>query len=302
MKTKFFSFLALAIFMATQATAQKITYDPPVPDPDQPLTVTVDLELLTNQTLAGLTPDPDIYLWTWVESVGDSPTNGAWGESNPIQKMTQTTGKKYTFTYGPTLKDFFGKTSEDLWCKQLGCLAKGKDGGGTPEKKSEDMKTKIDCPVTGAQLLSTHPSKWLLDTLLVETNDVITFKYNNNLDTIAFRKNLPPNSMYCYINVTFSDGTQLKHSPYSGAAPRSVDTNPALLMKAVGNNEYHLSFIPEQFFEQADCPNAALFAAKRQAGLRIVKIDMQPYKQRAVPGVGAFSTPFLQLTSFFLPK
>ncbi len=299
MKTKLFSLLALVGFLATSASAQKITYDPPVPDPDQPLTVTIDLDALDNQTLAGLSPTPDIFLWTWGD-FGDSPTNGSWGQSNPVQKLTLVSGKKYKFTYGPTLKEFFGKTSEDMWCKELGCLAKAEDGGGSPEKKSEDMKIKMDCPVTGPQLLSTHPSKWQFDTLLVETNDVVTFKFNSNLDTAAFRQNLPQNSMYCYIKVTFNDGSTLAHSPFSGAV--CVDNNPALLMKDVAGNEHHLSFIPEQFFEQADCPNAALFAAKRQAGVKIAKIEMQAFKQRATPGAGPFQTPLLPKYFFFMPQ
>ena len=311
MKTKLFSLLAslfaLNAFIATSAVAQKITYDPPVPDPDAPLTITIDLDAVDNQTLAGLSPTPDIYLWTWTEGGGPaSPTNGDWAQSNPAQKMTLVTGKKYKFTYAPTLKDFFASKAEVMWCLTLGCLAKAEDGSGSPEKKTEDFKTKIDCPANGPQLLSTHPVRLsaLPDSVMVEMNDVITFKYNNNMDTSSVRtgvrQNLPPNSIYCFIKVYFEDGTAIQHSPYNG--PTGIDVNPALLMKDMPGKEAHLSFITEQFFEQADCPNAALFAAKRTAGIHIRSIEMQPYKKRVSPGSGPFEQPFLPKYTFFLPK
>ena len=108
MKIKLFSWIAILSLTTTIVSAQKIVYNPAAPDPDAPLTVTIDLEATTNANLAGIDPTPDIYIWTWIENVGDSPTNGSWNASAPANKMTRvgTTGKKYSYTYGPTLKDY----------------------------------------------------------------------------------------------------------------------------------------------------------------------------------------------------
>ncbi|MEY4926217.1 MAG: hypothetical protein RI894_653, partial [Bacteroidota bacterium] len=291
---------------------QAVTYlngeGAPIPDPDLPLTIWVDLDQVTDARAVGLSSG-DVYLWTWIDGSTPPPPvipakapNGTWAASNSGQKMTRDATKGpnvYRFDYLPDLKTYFQSPDQvAFWGKNLGCLAKNADG----TKQTEDFKNKIPAPIIGPQLLVTHPVRWLQDSLLVTPDDVITFKFNSNLDTAAFRQNLPPNSMYCVVKVTFDDGTFLFHSPYNGAAPYAADSNPALLMRDVAGNEHHLSFIPSQFFEQADCPNAAQFAAKRTAGLHIVKIEMQPYKQRATPGSGAFQQPFLPKYSFFIPK
>ena len=100
MKKIFASGMLLLVAIA-YTHAQKITYDPPIPDPDAALTVTIDLEATENQTLADLPTAPDIYLWTWTTGTPQAD-NGSWGTSNEAHKMTKvgTTGKKYSFTYG----------------------------------------------------------------------------------------------------------------------------------------------------------------------------------------------------------
>ena len=72
MKIKLFSWIAILSLTTTIVSAQKIVYNPAAPDPDAPLTVTIDLEATTNANLAGIDPTPDIYIWTWIENVGDS--------------------------------------------------------------------------------------------------------------------------------------------------------------------------------------------------------------------------------------
>jgi hypothetical protein len=302
---KIIAFSMLMLSAITYTNAQKITYDPPVPDPDLPMTVTIDLEACTNQTLAGLPTTPDIYIWTWVSGVGDSPTNGTWGTSDERNKMTKvgTTGKKYSFTYSPTLKAHFQKDAQDLWGKTFGCLAKAKDGGGTPENKTENQEIKIPTPVTGRQLQATHPLK-SPDTVFVDRSDIVTFIYNNSLDTLAWMQDpsgtMLKDSFAVFPTVFFSDGTFRNHTNAGVTAPTTYDYNPALQLKAVGDKEYRLSFIPNQFFTEAEgCVNWAAIKAKLDAGLWITKIKFQVVKKRPQGGAVRFGPAAYE---FFLPK
>lgn len=270
----------------TYSNAQKITYDPPVPDPDLPMTIVIDLEATETTTLADYAVTPDIYVWTWIEGLGDSPTNGTgWSSSDERNKMTKvgTTGKKYTFTYGPTLKAHFQKDAQDLWGKKLGCLAKAKDGAGNPENKTENMLITIPTPPSGPQLVATHPLK-VLDTVQVDRNDIVTFIYNNALDTLVAMHNPPlgPDDVAVFTRVYFYGDA----APYNFSPPSTYDSNPALSMKAVAGSttgEYRLSFIPNQFFTVDNGCNPVIIS-KLAAGIPITKITMRVVKKRAAAG------------------
>jgi hypothetical protein len=290
---KIIAFGMLMLCAITYTNAQKITYDPPVPDPDLPLTITIDLD-------ADLSPTPDIYLWTWAPD--NSPTNGTWGTSDERNKMTKVgaTGKKYTFTYSPTLKAHFQKDAQDLWGKDLGCLAKAQNGDG---KQTEDMKIKIPAPVTGRQLQATHPLK-SPDTVFVDRSDIVTFIYNNSLDTLAWMQDpsgtMLKDSFAVFPTVFFNDGTFRNHTNAGVTTPTTYDYNPALQLKAVGDKEYRLSFIPNQFFTEAEgCANWAAIKAKLDAGLWITKIKFQVVKKRPSGGGVKFGPAAYE---FFLPK
>jgi hypothetical protein len=301
---KIIAFGMLMLNAITYTNAQKITYDPPVPDPELPLTVVIDLEACDALTLANATPTPDIFLWTW--TTGNAQVdNGTWGSSIDAHKMTKvgTTGKKYSFTYGPTLKAFFRADAQDLWGKELGCLAKAKDGAGTPENKTEDMKIKIPAPITGRQLQATHPLK-SPDTVFVDRSDIVTFIYNNSLDTLAWMQDpsgtMLKDSFAVFPTVFFSDGTFKNHTNASVTMPTTYDYNPALQLKAVGDKEYRLSFIPNQFFTEAEgCVNWAAIKVKLDAGLWITKIKFQVVKKRPQGGAVRFGPAAYE---FFLPK
>ena len=293
MKNNIYSLTALIIFCVNASFGQVTTYlngdGGPTPDPDLPLTIWIDLSLDTDTRSVGL--DGDVYIWTWIDGCDKCIPKpnadaiiGTWPASAATAKMTLDISKGprvYKYTYGPTLKDYFGTTTENLWGKKLGCLAKNSSGA----LQTADFLTTIPAPIIGKQLLGTFPVKWLNDTVLVDRNDVVTFVYNKSLDTLAQMNNpanpVGPNDICVFTRAYFNDGTFVNYHA-SGAA---YDTYPSLTMKYINDGEYRLSFIPNQFFKASEgCTNAAAIEAKLATGLYISKITMRVYRTRASAG------------------
>jgi hypothetical protein len=296
MKTKFLALCAMLLLGATTIFAQKITYSPSVIKPGSPLTITVDLDQCTGADVPPLLgATQDLYLWTWTEGGPASPHNGStFSNSDEFNKMTRvgTTGNIYTYTYSPTLVDYFTATKSELWGKTLGCLVKAKDG---THKQTEDLKTTIPAPVVGPQLQVTHPVKWYKDSLLVDAQDVITFKYNNSLDTATY-KGVAIDEMYFSMRLYFDDGSKIYTSNFA-----DLDTNPLLKMTPMPNSEYWYSFLLDEFLKDpAVCANSAAIQAKL-ATTKITQVLMKPYKRRSTPGTGPFFTaPSVNLPDYFV--
>lgn len=114
--------------------AASFSIDPNPFEESQQITITlsgIDLSAWGN-------PDA-IYLWTWYVPSGStsdvgSDNNGTWDNSSETMRMNDNGNGTYSYTM--TLTNFFGVTN----IKQLGMLAKTKDGGsGTSENKTEDF-------------------------------------------------------------------------------------------------------------------------------------------------------------------
>lgn len=69
-------------------------------------------------------PGGDVYLWLWEP---DPPvSNGDWGNSSEELKMTNEGGGIYTFTFGPTIAQYYGVDENSLTA--FNYLLKSKDG------------------------------------------------------------------------------------------------------------------------------------------------------------------------------
>ncbi len=125
-------FLILCIHLSLFAQQQNVTFSvsPNTFNEDEEITVTVTN---VNPATWGVT---DIYLWAWSfdandTNIMDSPTNGAWTNSNEAQKLTNNGDGSYSISFTPTT--FYNRTG----IGRIGMLVKAKDGSG--DKKSQDQ-------------------------------------------------------------------------------------------------------------------------------------------------------------------
>ena len=127
---RFLLFLLL-ISSTLSAQIQNVTFEvnPSTFEEDDLITVTVSD---VNPTLWGVS---DIYLWAWSFDLNgansaDSPTNGAWSNSNEMQKLTNNGNGTYSISFTPTT--FYNRTG----IGSIAFLVKAKNGDG--DKKSQD--------------------------------------------------------------------------------------------------------------------------------------------------------------------
>ncbi|WP_299621176.1 alpha-amylase family glycosyl hydrolase [uncultured Tenacibaculum sp.] len=125
-------FLILCIHLSLFAQQQNVTFSvsPNTFNEDEEITITVTN---VNPATWGVT---DIYLWAWSfdandTNIMDSPTNGAWTNSNEAQKLTNNGDGSYSISFTPTT--FYNRTG----IGRIGMLVKAKDGSG--DKKSQDQ-------------------------------------------------------------------------------------------------------------------------------------------------------------------
>ncbi|WP_299709258.1 alpha-amylase family glycosyl hydrolase [uncultured Tenacibaculum sp.] len=125
-------FLILCIHLSLFAQQQNVTFSvsPNTFNEDEEITITVTN---VNPATWGVT---DIYLWAWSfdandTNIMDSPTNGAWTNSNEAQKLTNNGDGSYSISFTPTT--FYNRTD----IGRIGMLVKAKDGSG--DKKSQDQ-------------------------------------------------------------------------------------------------------------------------------------------------------------------
>lgn len=269
---------------ALQAQKATITPAPDEIDLNAPATIVIDVNACDANPLQGFTGE--VYLWTWIDGTSTANDNGSWGSSANGQLMTPVAGQpgKYSFTFTPSVLAYYGVTAAQVFgsAKGLGMLAKMKDGTG--DMKTEDINIKIPQPIVGKVLVGSYPAK-LGDTLYVNNDDIVHFVYNNSLDTLAHMNDaanpLGPDDITVFTRAYFDDGTFLNYH-VSGGVP--YYTLPSLSLKYIGNKEYNLPFIPNQFFTEAGgCPNFQAIADKIALGKKISKITMRVYR-KPLPG------------------
>jgi 1,4-alpha-glucan branching enzyme len=136
--------LLLSLLLAFQfgmAQPQTVTYSisPASFEETQAITITVNGSSV-NESTWGVVGNA-LYLWAWSFNssdtiIQDCPTNGAWINSNEINKFTYNAGPDtYTYTLTPTA--FYNR----IGIGRIGFLVKAKNGTG--DKKSQDILAEV---------------------------------------------------------------------------------------------------------------------------------------------------------------
>ena len=128
---KYFYTFLLAVLLPYFAVAQQtITYSvsPPTFDETEAITITFNV----NEAAFGVATSHSLYLWAWsFDSANiqqDSPSNGAWTASSPVNKLTYVSSSAgigtYTYTMN-TVKTYYNRTTP---LTKIGMLVKTVNG------------------------------------------------------------------------------------------------------------------------------------------------------------------------------
>jgi hypothetical protein len=243
MKQFILTLFAICLF-SSKLSAQKAWATPDPINPNDSITIWVDIKKCDRQQLAGTT-DP-LYMWTWAPKEhpkGHPLHNGTWQASTDALQMRSAGNDLYFYRMIPT--QFYEVTAAELYNNDINLLLKKKDGtgGAAGEDKTEDLKIELAPPVTGPQKISPFPRLAVKDTLSIGANDVLTIQYDRNLETKDTLKDKEDFYVYAKarIGAGAADFVQI-------VSITKVATAPQLAMKNNGNGKFSLSMIPNKFF------------------------------------------------------
>jgi hypothetical protein len=243
MKKFIFTLFAISL-LTSKLSAQKAWATPDPINPNDSITIWVDIKKCDRQQLAG-TSDP-LYMWTWAPKEhpkGHPLHNGTWQASTDALQMRSAGNDLYFYRMIPT--QFYEVTAAELYNNDINLLLKKKDGtgGAAGEDKTEDLKIELSPPVTGPQKISPFPRLAQKDTLSIGANDVLTIQYDRNLETKDTLKDKEDFYVYAKarIGAGAADFVQI-------VSITKVATAPQLAMKNMGNGKFALSMIPNKFF------------------------------------------------------
>lgn len=230
---KYIGILIIVILAISSSNAQ-ITIEPEEWLPCEEITLTIDITQGDCQSI--IDSEGPLFLWSWMPAepvVG----NGEWANSNDALQLTNTGDNLWSITMVPT--DFYGVTADEVYANGFAMLVKARDGGGGAdcsvgggEFKTSDFTLEVAPPFKSAKIFALPQA--------VFANDIFTFRYDNTLETKETMQNL--DEVYVYA-AAVADGTE-----YPVSAMEDVGSNPDLEMSDMGNGQFALSIIPEQFF------------------------------------------------------
>ncbi|MFN8334626.1 MAG: alpha-amylase family glycosyl hydrolase [Cyclobacteriaceae bacterium] len=182
-------FLLLIFFLPFVGFTQTVTVSPAVPNPSQPVTITVDVTGTSLQGFAWNNTTNPVWIWAWLEKGAadvNAPTN-----VNPATSPGQDAAKctrisvspdVYQITFTPTV--FFGKPAAEI--TKIGLKLKSRDWN---DNKQTDNDRFFDLALNFSVTFS-QPSQ---SSFLVNQNDNISITANTNAaSTIAFKINGTP--------------------------------------------------------------------------------------------------------------
>lgn len=259
MKKILFILFTVAFGMG-KASAQKAWATPDPINPNDSITIWVDLKKCERQQLTG-TSDP-LYMWTWApkeHAKGHPLNNGTWLASNDALQMRTAGNDLYFYRMIPT--QFYEVTAAELYNNDINLLLKKKDGTGTAagEDKTEDLKIDFSPPVTGPQKISPFPMLALKDTLSIGANDVLTIRYDRNLEVKDTLKN--KEDFYVFAKARIGNGGA---DFLQIVSITKVATAPQLAMKNLGNGKFSLSMIPNKLFASVNPTNQKILSVQFQ--------------------------------------
>lgn len=239
-----------ASFLAVGLNAQ-VTTEPAEFTPNDELKVIVDISLLdqslahVQELVAAADAGEDLYIWTWSPAehpAGHPLVNGlgaqAWKNSNDSLVMTKEAPNVYSFTFSPSIVDWYEVDAATAYANDLKFLVKPKDGGGygDPDRKSPDLEVKIDPPSTVKPPVFAFPQKPAED-------DVVVVTYENLREEKVSMQNLADDDCYVYAECVANGVT------YNIASFFNVGNTPKLQMEAVAEGTFRKIIIPRLFFD-----------------------------------------------------
>ncbi len=140
----------------------QITFSPEGVNADKEVVMTVNLSKTDY-------PGGEVYLWLW--DPAPPSENGEWSDSNEALKLTNEGKGIYTFTFSPSIAEYYGLPASEL--HSFSFLIKTDDGSW----KTADYKQKVGSPVaiediSSESRLKVYPNPISSDLNLVHTDNI----------------------------------------------------------------------------------------------------------------------------------
>lgn len=233
------------ILMGVSLNAQKGWIEPTPIDPEEEITIFIDVNKTECPELTDI--GQDLYMWTWVPNelpAGHELANGTWDDSNESMKMTDEGGGIYSYTMIPT--EFYEVSPDAVFEEGFCLLVKAKNGAGgattCPEDKTEDICIDVEPPVLFRPKIYSIPQRIIEDTLPTSPADIFTLVYNHELEEKANLVNA--STFYVFAKGEGSDGKE-----YLVAPPAQVSNTPSLKMKNKKDDLHYWTIIPSKIFK-----------------------------------------------------
>ena len=259
---KFFKHI-WAVFALTNLVSQaQVSTQPSELEPGLPAKLIIDLNQLDRSKgyIQNLIDDADagldLYIWTWNprEFPASHPkANGSWDASNDALKMTKEAERVYSFTFEPSIVDWYETDANTVYKKNLSFLVKPKNGGGfgNPDRKTDDITININPPFFERDPFFGFPLQFKQDDLFVLTYD--RSKEDEVLKTDLV--NASADEIFIIAKCVFTDNSEFfaKSIPGRPTNGFTISGNPQdypdLRFRHKGNNIFKKMIIPAEFFE-----------------------------------------------------
>lgn len=252
---KFFALFSGLLALGVQA---QVSTDPAEFGPMDQLKVIVDISLLdqslahVQELVAAADAGEDLYFWTWSPfefPAGHPKANGiggqAWKNSNDSLVMTKEGPNVYSFTFKPSIAEWYEVDAATVYANDIKFLIKPKDGGGygDPDRKSPDLEVKVDPPAVDVPPVFAFPGT-------PYANDIVVINYENFREEKTSMQNLDASDCYVYAECT-ANGVVYKVENFF-----QVGSNPKLQMDYLGDGKFRKIIIPQLFFDMVPAGDA----------------------------------------------
>ena len=262
--------LSIILLVFTNSLFAQAAWVEPTPiDPEEPVTLYVNLNQTECPDLASV--GVDLFLWTWRPAeldAGKELANGTWDSSNEALKMTDEGEGVFSFTLTPT--EFYEVSGDIVYEEGFCFLVKAKDGAGgltsCSEDKTEDLCIEIEAPVLFRPKVYSLPQAVVEDSIPVDPTEVFSLIYNHNLE--QKEGVVDASSFYVFARAIGTDGNL-----YQIAQPNQISNTPALKMNDDGRDYHYWTVVPKD-----------LFSDILPAGVQLSSLTLQIAKEGATSG------------------
>lgn len=237
--------ISLLLGAVSELSGQKAWITPTQINPDDTVTIWVDLSMCDCKRLQG--SSGPLYFYTWLPAlVSDTSRffNGEWENSNENLKMTRLNGNVWYYKMVPTR--FYGISAVTVYEKDFAFRVKKKDGtgiggSGCDQDATESLTIAVSPPPAVKNRIYAFPKARTGDSLSINSSDMLTVWYDNRLENQDSLKG--KSDFYVYLEARGSNGAEYRVSPYG-----THGNNPRLAMKRQAEGLFRLGFIPAEMF------------------------------------------------------